>query len=80
MCGLPKEVVVHHVNGEKTDNRPENLVAFTRVEHRKAHTIAQELIGLFLDDRLLEAAKAYVREHGELPDLEALTAQVYGHS
>jgi hypothetical protein len=75
---LPAGVLVHHVNGVRDDNRPENLVAFTRVEHRRAHTLAQEIIGLFLDDRLLEAAKAHVRAHGELPDLEALTAQVYG--
>lgn len=76
---LPPNVLVHHINGVKDDNRPENLVAFTRVEHLRAHTIANEVIGLFLDDKLLEAAKAHVRGHGTLPDLEALTAEVYGH-
>lgn len=75
---LPPGILVHHVNGDKSDNRPENLVAFTRVEHKRAHRLANAIISLFLDDRLLEAAKAHVREHGSLPDLEALTAQVYG--
>jgi hypothetical protein len=72
-------VVIHHINGAKRDNRPENLIAISRSEHSKTHRLANEAISLFLDDRLLEAAKAYVREHGTLPDLEALTAQVYGH-
>ena len=74
---LPKGVIVHHLNGNKSDNRPENLVALTRMEHKKAHALANSLISLFLDDKLLEAARAHVREHGTLPDLEALTAQVY---
>ena len=76
---LPARAVVHHINGLPTDNRPENLIAVTRGEHAKTHRLANELISLFLDDKLLEAAKAHVREHGTLPDLEALTAQVYGH-
>jgi hypothetical protein len=76
---LPPGVVIHHLNGQKEDNRPENLIATTRAEHARTHRLANQLISLFLDDRLLEAAKAHVREHGTLPDLEALTAQVYGH-
>jgi HNH endonuclease len=34
---LPEEHV-HHVNRNKADNRPENLVILTNAEHRKAHT------------------------------------------
>lgn len=76
---LPAATDVHHINGDKTDNRPENLIALAKVEHKRAHALANGVVSLFLDDKLLEAAKAHVREHGTLPDLEALTAEVYGH-
>ena len=34
---IPPGSSVHHINGCKTDNRPENLVAVTESEHRKLH-------------------------------------------
>ena len=75
---LPKDVHVHHINGIKHDNRPENLIAMTRSAHRQLHLKASHVIALFLDDRLLDAARDYVRAMGELPDLGDLTAKVYG--
>lgn len=42
---LRKGEHVHHVNGNKTDNRPENLQVMTMREHRKLHNdeIAEKL-------------------------------------
>lgn len=34
---LNQDEVVHHINGDKSDNRPENLKVMTRSEHIKLH-------------------------------------------
>jgi hypothetical protein len=40
VAGAERDEVVHHVNGDKTDNRPENLMRMTNAEHVALH--AQE--------------------------------------
>ena len=35
--GNPDNEVVHHINGIRTDNRPENLLVLTQAEHSKLH-------------------------------------------
>lgn len=34
---LEKDEVVHHINGDKTDNRLENLMVMSKAEHDKLH-------------------------------------------
>jgi hypothetical protein len=35
---LTQDDVIHHINGNHDDNRPENLIKLTAKEHRQAHS------------------------------------------
>lgn len=34
---LPKDMVIHHINKNRSDNRPENLIAMTPFQHKQLH-------------------------------------------
>lgn len=40
---IPKDYVVHHINGDKTDNSPDNLEMMTRSDHSKLHRHANKI-------------------------------------
>lgn len=48
---LRPEELVHHLNGDSTDDRPENLVVMSRAEHHSLHSLKRWEAGGDLRER-----------------------------
>lgn len=54
---LPKDWVVHHINGIKADNRPDNLIAYPKGKHAEVIPImAEKIRRLEIENRQLRRA------------------------
>ena len=54
---LTKNEVVHHVDGDKTNNSPDNLVLFSSVaEHKTEHRVRQDLRPIGSENPIIECA------------------------
>lgn len=65
------EKIVHHKNGVKWDNRPDNLEVMTRKEHTEHHAENGDLDQLdqnwYTEEELLSWIDAFVKEFGVVP-------------
>jgi hypothetical protein len=53
---VDSEDVIHHINGDKSDNRVENLQIMTRADHTRLHTIGKS--HSLSDEHKLKISKA----------------------
>jgi hypothetical protein len=61
ICGEDKVVEVHHLDGDKTNNNPENLIPLCPTHHRYWHSKYRSLI----EDQVNEYIKNFRRKDGE---------------
>lgn len=52
VCGETKIVAVHHLNGDRTDNRPENLIPMCPTHHQYFHSRYIDEVRPFIDEYL----------------------------
>ena len=65
-CGIMSgKCHVHHINGDKTDNRPENLRVLTITEHRKLHPHSEEELKAMSERSRGENNPFYGKRHTE---------------
>jgi hypothetical protein len=63
---LLRNEIVHHKNGNKLDNRPENLEVMTRKEHYKIHVVPK------MDERRASGIREKL-----IPELEAQVSKAF---
>lgn len=60
---LPKGLDVHHVNCDRHDCRPENLVLMEKTTHRHAHDLADRMTSALVDNGNVEFARSRYIEY-----------------
>ena len=57
---FPQTLIVHHINGDRLDNRVENFAFLTRSEHRAIHCAME---GMKIGAEAVKRDPAYLREY-----------------